>query len=113
MTVQAISPSAYRNIVLADRIRAQLLEIYGNKCAECGVSSDDAHLEINHIYGRTWKIRDLNRYRRYLRYRHEARQGRINLLCPECNKAYQVRRHEQPPGRCLLFEAWLAGNKPF
>jgi|SRR6185369_292496 len=113
MTVEATTPSAYRNIVLADRIRNQLLEIYGRKCDKCGVSADDAHLEINHIYGRDWDIRTLNRYRRYLKYRQEAKQGKINLLCKDCNGGWRPRRNEQPPGRCPLYEAYLQSNRPF
>lgn len=97
----------YRNSFLADRIREQLLDIYGRACAECGATADETHLEINHIYGRDWKIRDLNRYQRYLRYRHEAKQGRINLLCPSCNCVWKPRRKEQPHGACPAFQAWL------
>lgn len=108
----------YRNVFLADRIREQLLDIYGRACAECGATADETHLEINHIYGRDWKIRDLNRYQRYLRYRREARQGGINLLCKECNAVWQPRRKEQPPGECSAFQAWLIqqlndSNHPF
>lgn len=105
--------SYYRNVILADRIRNQLIEIYGEKCAQCGATKEETHLEINHIYGRTWKIRDLNRYRRFLRYKKEAREGKINLLCPACNCVWKPRREEVPPGWCPLFEAWLGGNKPF
>lgn len=109
----APKPSYYRNTILADRIRDQLIEIYGRKCAECGASADDTHLEINHVYGRDWKIRDLNRYRRYLRYRHEAKQGRINLLCPDCNCKWRPRRGEQPPGECPIYQQWLNAPPPF
>ena len=103
----------YRNVILADRIRNQLIEIYGGKCAQCGASKDEVHLEINHIYGRKWKVRTLNRYNRFLRYRKEAREGRINLLCKDCNAVWRPRREETAPGWCPLFEAWENGNRPF
>lgn len=102
----------YRNVILADRIRNQLIEIYGGKCEICGVSSKEAHLEINHIYGRSWKIRTLNRYRRFLRYRKEAREGKINLLCKDCNGVWRPHREEKAPGWCPLFEAYENENKP-
>lgn len=109
----------YRNVFLADRIREQLLDIYGRACAECGATADETHLEINHIYGRDWKLSDLNRYQRYLRYRHEAKQGRINLLCKACNLSWRPRHREQPHGECSAFQAWLDrqfdsnGDHPF
>lgn len=97
---------------LCASIRSNLLDIYGGVCAQCGTPEGETYLEVNHIYGRDWKPNKVSSYGRWLRYFKEARQGRINLLCPECNKTYQVRRHEAPEGRCPLFEAWLAGN-PF
>lgn len=97
---------------LCAHIRDQLLSIYGPKCAQCGAPEGETYLEINHIYGRDWQASKLSSYQRWLRYFKEAQQGRINLLCPDCNKTYQVRRHETPPGTCPLFEAWLAGD-PF
>lgn len=105
-------PNDWRtNSVRADRIRENLIEIYGDTCAGCGTT--DAHLEVNHIYGRDWVIRRLNRYCRFLRYFKEAQQGKINLLCPDCNKRYQPKRNEVAPGSCPHFAAWLEQRQPF
>lgn len=108
-----VTPSQYRNVVLADRIRAQLLDIYGNRCSQCGASNGEAHLEVNHIYGRDWKPNNICRYRRFLRYRREAQQGLINLLCPECNGSYRPKAAAKPTEPCKLFKAWLVESRPF
>ncbi len=98
---------------LRERIRRMLLEIYGNRCAECGCLEGDCHLEVNHIYGRDWKPSEAGSYGRWLRYWREAREGKINLLCPDCNKAYRPKRHVQPPDHCPLFQAYQQSNNPF
>lgn len=59
-----------------------LLEHLGNKCAECG-SADE--LEIDHINGRDWHPCQLDIMQRLRRYFAEAREGKLRVLCADCN----------------------------
>lgn len=77
--------SAHR-MELANKIQSALHDELGGQCALCGETHD---LEFNHIYKRDWKPSKLNRYRRMLRYRREAKEGLISLLCSDCNKRYR------------------------
>lgn len=70
----------------ANLLKAELIKRLGGKCVQCG---SETMLEINHIYGRTWQPRKLTHYRRVLRYRKEAAEGLLNVLCEECNKVYR------------------------
>lgn len=88
--------SRYRNVVLADRIRAQLINQLGGKCSECGVVEGEVHLEINHIYGRDWMPSKQSRYHRWLRYRRESNLKLVDLRCPECNQVYRPIRNYDP-----------------
>jgi hypothetical protein len=78
----------------ANQLKSELLDHLGRRCAECGSITD---LEINHIYGRDWKVRKVTHYRRVLRYWKEAREGLVNLLCKSCNSAYKPLRREVEP----------------
>lgn len=82
------TPEARRlwRIQRANAIRTQLIEQLGGECAECGSTEN---LQINHIYQRSWKPRTLTHYRRILRYRQEAADGLVNLLCESCNAVYR------------------------
>lgn len=90
----AVERGRYKNFVTksaresarADKLRAELFEMLGGKCAECG---DTFQLEVNHIYARSWKPSKLSKYRRNLRYVREAREGLVNLLCKTHNAVYR------------------------
>lgn len=99
--------------LLVARIRSMLLEIYGPKCPECGCELLPSNAEVNHIYGREWKIRDLSSYNRHLRYWKEAQRGLINLLCKSCNGEYRPKREAKRPEGCPRFKEWLEGKEPF
>jgi len=85
--------SAYEN-ELADRLRQQLFEMLGGCCAECGAV---APLEIDHPAGRDWKPRKMSRYRRHRIYAREADEGKVRLLCADCNKVILPQRSMSPP----------------
>lgn len=97
--------------VLCARIRSMLLQIYGARCAGCGCVEGDCYLEINHIYGRDWKPREVSSYNRWLRYWREAKVGLIDLRCPDCNQRYRPRRDPPPQQPCPAFAAWRASNQ--
>lgn len=93
MSAPTLTPSAYRNTLLADRIRAELFDMLGCSCqwinedgSFCG-STDQ--LQINHLFRREWRPRKLSRYRRNLRYRKEAKAGLLNVLCKQHNEVYR------------------------
>jgi len=85
-TTVPLTPTAYRNTLLADRIRAQLFADLGPLCAECGIDLTTTDWQVNHIYKRDWSPRKRSRYQRHLRYRKEAERGLVNLLCKRCNE---------------------------
>jgi hypothetical protein len=79
----------------AHKIRAWLFDMLGGECAECGAL---APLEIDHPWGRDWKPSRLSLYKRHLRYKKEALEGRVRLLCRECNNAILPRRGGETVG---------------
>lgn len=92
-----VSPEAERRHEIRLRsyrkLKAELVAQLGGCCNQCGAEEgnlDDQgrviHLCFDHIHNdRTWKVRKLNRWTRIARYRREAAQGRIQLLCDSCN----------------------------
>lgn len=88
-----LTPSAYRNTLLADRLRSWLHHYLGGECAECGATSP---LEIDHPWGRDWVPRKICRYRRHLRYKREALAGQVRLLCSDCNNRIRPNRQARP-----------------
>jgi hypothetical protein len=66
--------------------RLAMIEEMGGKCAHCEVD-DPEILEFHHLQPRTWKTRDKNRWTRLAIYKREWAEGKIELLCAECNKA--------------------------
>jgi hypothetical protein len=70
----------------AVRARQSLIDELGGECSFCGTKFD---LEINHIYGRTWKAREKSSWQRIAIYKREAKLGLLNVLCGCCNKQYR------------------------
>lgn len=66
----------------AKRERARLIKRLGGACAYCGARS---RLEIDHIYGTTWRLAKKSRWMRVIIYRREAREGLLQVLCRHCN----------------------------
>jgi hypothetical protein len=63
-------------------LRAQLFAMLGGRCEEC---DETVNLEIDHPWGRDWVPRKVASYNRNLRYLREAREGKVRLLCHDCN----------------------------
>jgi 5-methylcytosine-specific restriction endonuclease McrA len=83
----------------AKEIKAELIEKLGGKCMKCG---GEEALEFDHLFQRTWICRSINIYRRYLRYKKEAAEGSLQLLCSTCNK----QKGEPPPRPLADNEPW-------
>ena len=64
------------------RKRRKLLKILGGECVCCGSKKK---LEFDHINGRSWEVTDIGSHRRICRYFKEAKKGKIQILCHECN----------------------------
>lgn len=73
-------------------------------CFECQLTEADlpSPLEINHIYGRRYRVNKLSVYTRVLRYWREYWAGieagvpELNLLCQTCNRRYRPIERPQP-----------------
>lgn len=85
--------SAYQT-ARAHTLREWLYHYLGGECAVCG---EKWNLEIDHPWGREWKPRNLSRYKRHLRYRQEALEGRVRLLCSVCNNKHLPKPRETDP----------------
>src|SRR5947209_2351671 len=74
------------------RGRQELIDQLGGKCADCGATED---LEFDHPSGRTWEARKTSRWQRLALYRREAKDGKIELRCKDCNKRRGSPRRKQ------------------
>lgn len=74
-----------RNTVAAQKIRDELIKKLGGFCVLCG-EDDPAKMEFDHTHGRDWTPNKLSYRQRLTRYRREAEQGLIRLLCGTCNR---------------------------
>lgn len=54
----------------------------GGKCVDCGTTN---RLEFDHIHGKDYDPRKMNRWTRMKRIEDEADQGLIELRCRSCN----------------------------
>ena len=70
----------------AIRARQELIDDLGGRCCYCDTSLD---LQINHIYGRNYSLRNLDMSARISIYKEEAKQGLINVACIKCNAVYR------------------------
>lgn len=90
---------------LSREIRQQLIEQLGGCCVECG---SDRRLEFDHIFGTTWDHSKMSGYDRVRRYKAEADEGLIQLLCKRCNQRKGRPKVAQAPapetGELPLFE---------
>jgi len=68
-------------------LRRELLIIeMGGRCQSCGAKQK---LEIDHVNGRDWEPRKVNRWVRIARYWREFHEGKLQLLCRKCNARKQ------------------------
>lgn len=73
-----------RQNIWANKAKARLHREMGGVCWCCGVGEP---LEVDHIDGRDYSLRKLSFSHRISRYRREWTEGKIQLLCPDCNRA--------------------------
>lgn len=79
----------------AVKARLRLIERLGGVCVECGSKVD---LEIDHPAGISYDASALESSQRVSRYRQEAKQGIVRLLCAACNKKFRPgRKHYDVP----------------
>lgn len=101
----------HRATIYAQRIRAELIEKLGGFCVLCGEDNPD-ELEFDHVHGRDYEPRKLSYSARMARYRREAAQGLLRLLCKACNLAVRKRNDN---GQCVptAFDVPLTQDIPF
>jgi len=68
--------------IVAIRGRRRLILELGGVCVQCGT---DKNLVIDHTHGRDWDLRKYDNSMRLARYRREARENLIQVLCVKCN----------------------------
>jgi len=76
--------------------RAELIAKLGGKCKCCGSTED---LEIDHINGRTWNLREKSSDVRIAIYEREAKQGLLQILCKPCNASKGGHGYPKPTKR--------------
>ncbi len=89
------------------RLRSQILDLLGNKCAVCGFSDPKA-LQIDHIHGGGYRQRQGvgidNQYRLILEVKGEGYQ----LLCANCN---QIKKYVNKENRHRATATTLVNEK--
>ncbi|MDE2103428.1 MAG: hypothetical protein KGL39_39670 [Patescibacteria group bacterium] len=75
-----------RQVVYARKIRAELIDRLGGKCALCN-ETDPTKLQFDHINGRAYNPNQLSYGARLKRYEREAELNLLRLLCESCNLA--------------------------
>lgn len=93
------------NLDCQRNLRAEVLEVMGNKCARCGFA-DWRALQIDHVNGGGTEHRKTNRahpvtYLREVREAVLAESKEFQLLCANCNwiKRYENKEHRGSPRR--------------
>jgi len=86
----------HRNVRLAVRLRAQIVQELGGVCVRCG-QDDPEELQLDHIRGRDWVLNRVSSDQRARRLRQEATEGKLQVLCAACNKAKQKEDRERLP----------------
>lgn len=66
----------------AQKLRDELIAELGGCCVNCGATE---RLEFDHLEPRTWRAEKHNLWTRIAKYRREAAEGKIQLLCKSCN----------------------------
>lgn len=80
---------AKRHINRAKKLRDELREALGNRCAKCPCNNPD-ELQFDHIHGSDWVLNKLSYLQRMLLYVKEHAAGKLRLLCGVCNRAARV-----------------------
>lgn len=93
-----------RQAEYAQRTRLELLALLGPKCALCKENRID-ELEFDHINGRDYDPRKLSSSSRMARYKREAANGELRVLCGPCNR--MVRKTHENGSHCRTNETPL------
>ena len=73
-----------RNTLAAKKIREALLDKLGAVCVDCGEDERDL-LQFDHINGRDYEPNKLSYRQRMTRYRREVTEGKLAVVCGDCN----------------------------
>ncbi len=68
---------------LRSRRWADLIEVLGDECEECGSKED---LQPDHLQPRDWKSREIWSDVRLRLLINEALEGKLQMLCGTCNR---------------------------
>lgn len=92
-----------RNQTRRQKLREQLLDALGRKCARCGYDTDVRALQIDHVNGGGCKERKdfPSRDAYYNHILQHAEDGSYQVLCANCNviKRLEEREHGHGPPR--------------
>ena len=92
-----------RNRQRRQKVREQLLDALGRKCARCGYDADVRALQIDHVNGGGCKERkDFPSRDAYYNYiLQSAKDGAYQILCANCNviKRIEEKEHGNGPAR--------------
>lgn len=99
-----------RNTAAAKKIREELLDKLGAWCVDCG-EDERAKLEFDHVRGRSYVPNKLSYRHRMTIYRREAAEGKLQVVCGDCNKE---RRKTDENGRFVPTASVMDDNNiPF
>lgn len=85
-----------RQILWANRAKSKLIRAMGSRCWNPDCPSE-APLEIDHPHGRDWKPSKKSFSHRISIYRREWLEGKVRLLCKDCNASHRFLHVELPP----------------
>lgn len=94
-----------RQTIYATTERRKLIVALGPRCIDCG-TDDMEVLEIDHIHGRDWVLKDFSSSARVARYKREFAEGKLQVLCGTCNKAKRFRKQEVKPESQTVDGIW-------
>lgn len=98
---------AKRQITWANKARSALINLMGARCWNPDCPSV-APLQIDHPHGRDWQPRTKSFSHRISIYRREWLEGKIRLLCAECNCDNRFLHVELPPPPGVVVNGKLA-----
>ncbi len=75
-----------RNLTAHLRLRSQVLDLLGRECKQCGYSTDERALQIDHIHSDGGEHRKKSSYQQLMDILHdEDRDSKYQTLCANCN----------------------------
>jgi hypothetical protein len=82
--------------------RAKLICELGGQCVYAGCGTTE-NLELDHIHGRDWKVEKFSSHMRVRRYRVEAAEGKLQVLC----RSHNAKKNLRTPLRAEPVPAWV------